>query len=148
MNQTGNNVDVVEKAISLAKEAEQFRAVAIEQLLAQQTLIQQHLAALGYTDKNNSNGHSAISNGNGTPSSRRFRGMTLVAVAKILLEENKELHGKKIEEMAKAGGFKANAKNFQGYLPIAFARAGGFENVGKNTWKLNPGVQPVRQKRP
>jgi hypothetical protein len=146
MSQTGGNTeDVVEKAISLAKEAERFRAVAIEQLLAQQNLIQRHLAALGYTDKNSSNGHAATSNG--TASGKRFRGMTLVAVAKILLEEHGELHGKKIEEMAKTGGFKANAKNFQGYLPVAFVRAGGFENVGKNTWRLNPDVQPVRQKR-
>jgi hypothetical protein len=141
MSQT---VDVVEKAISLAKEAEQFRAVAIEQLLAQQSQIQQHLAALGYTGKNGSDGHSVESNV--TPSSKRFRGMTLVAVAKILLEEHGELHGKRIEELGKAGGFKANAKNFQGYLPVAFSRAGGFENVGKNTWKLNPSVQPIRQR--
>src|SRR5580704_3143845 len=101
MSQT---VDVVEKAISLAKEAEQFRTVAIEQLLAQQTLIQQHLAALGYSSKSASNGHE--SNGNGATSSRRFRGMTLVAVAKVLLEEHGELHGKKIEELGKAGGCK------------------------------------------
>lgn len=138
MNQ---NSDVVAEAIALAKKADELRGTAINQLLAQREQIEQDLRTLGY----NGDLHNGA---NGAPpkltvaadvpvtKSKRFRGMTLAEVGKILLTENPTLHGKKIEELAKAGGFKSGTKHFQNYMPVAFKRDGGFENIGGNTWKL------------
>ena len=81
-------------------------------------------------------------NANGTKASaqwkteKRFRGLTLAQVGKILLSEHEKLHGREIELLAKAGGFKGAANHFQVYLPVAFKRDGGLENIGGNTWKL------------
>src|ERR1039457_2201499 len=38
--------------------------------------------------------------------SKRFKGMTLADVGRILLKESAVLHGKEIETLAKGGGFK------------------------------------------
>ena len=81
------------------------------------------------------------------PEGREFRGLTLAEIGKLLLQEHGTLHGLEIEKRAKAGGFKTNAKHFQSYLAVAFKRAGGFENIGKNTWRLNPAIQPIRDER-
>jgi hypothetical protein len=54
----------------------------------------------------------------------------------VLIKEHGALHGKKLEELAKASGFKGGTNNFQNYLPVALKRDGGFENTGGNVWKL------------
>lgn len=65
-----------------------------------------------------------------------FKKLTLAAIGKILLKERGVMHGAEIEALAKAGGFKGKAVKFQSYLAVAFKRDGGFENLGKNRWKL------------
>jgi hypothetical protein len=140
----GDN-NVVAEAIALVKKVDEMRSVAIAQLLAQRDQIEQDLKTLGYDrfkhGVNGANGTTPIvidvpvklSSAKGA---KRFRSLTLAEVGKILLAENGSLHGKKIEELAKAGGFKGGAKNFQNYMPVAFKRDGGFVNIGGNTWKL------------
>ena len=76
-------------------------------------------------------------------SEKQFKGMALADIGKVLLAgEGRVLHGKEIERLAKAGGLKSNSENFQSYLAVAFKRAGGFENVGKNNWRLNDAIPP------
>jgi hypothetical protein len=67
----------------------------------------------------------------------RFRKATMAEGAKVLLEENGQLHGKKIEQLLKDGGYKSEAEHFQSSLAVALRRDGSFENIGGNTWKLN-----------
>ena len=85
------------------------------------------------------------------PTGKEFKDLTLAQIGKRLLEEHGTLHGSEIERRAKTGGFKSESENFQSYLAVAFKRVGGFENLGKNTWKLNPNIppaeRPVRVKR-
>src|ERR1039457_4238062 len=76
------------------------------------------------------------------PTGKEFKDLTLAQIGKRLLEEHGTLHGSEIEKRAKAGGFKSDSEHFQSYLAVAFKRAGGFENLGKNTWMLNPNVLP------
>jgi hypothetical protein len=142
MNQTEekktNSSDMVAEAIAVAKKANELRGAAIEQLLAQREQIERDLQTLGYVptatpSKNEAKAHVA------TPppeNSKRFKELTLAEVGHILLTENESLHGKEIERLAKAGGFKGGANNFQNYMPVAFKRAGTFMNIGGNTWKL------------
>jgi hypothetical protein len=80
------------------------------------------------------------------PNARQFRDMKLSDIGSVLLRERSELHGKEIERLAKAGGFKSTGKSFQGYLAVAFRRAGGFRNIGKNRWRLDPTVPPERER--
>jgi hypothetical protein len=144
MNAVENRSDVVVKALEWAQKASEVRQEAITQLLAQQEQIQRDLKTLGYTPDQRLNGANGttvevVSVENVTKprsAGKRFQGFTLAEVGRMLLEEHGSLHGKKIEEMAKAGGFKGGTKNFQNYLPVAFKRDGGFENIGGNTWKL------------
>ena len=76
-------------------------------------------------------------------SEKQFKGMGLADIGKVLLNgDNRVLHGGEIERLAKAGGLKSNSENFQSYLAVAFKRAGGFENVGKNNWRLNDAIPP------
>jgi hypothetical protein len=72
----------------------------------------------------------------GAPDPRQFRDMTLVKAALKLLTENPRLHGKKIEELLKTGGYPTKAKHFQTMLEATFRRDGRFRNVGGNTWEL------------
>jgi hypothetical protein len=74
------------------------------------------------------------------PGPRQFRGMKLADVGRALLKDRGVLHGSEIERLAKAGGFKSTAKSFQPYLSVAFKREGGFQNIGKNRWKLNESI--------
>jgi hypothetical protein len=69
----------------------------------------------------------------------RFRDLTLVEGAVILLTENGKLHGREIERRLKSGGYQSDAKFFQNMLDSTFKRDGRFKNVGGNTWELkNP----------
>jgi hypothetical protein len=80
---------------------------------------------------------------------RKFADLTLAQIGKQLLEEKGgTIHGSEIEKLAKAGGFKSTSEHFQSYLAVAFKRVGGFENLGKNTWKLNPNVPPGKSRPP
>lgn len=73
----------------------------------------------------------------------RFKKMTLVAAAKVLLLEYGQLHGKRIEQLVKAGGYRTRGKHFQNTMTVTFKRDGGFENVGGNTWRLKlPSEEP------
>jgi hypothetical protein len=65
-----------------------------------------------------------------------FRKMTLAQAARELLAEHAVLHGKDIERLALEGGYRTASKNFQSTMVIAFQRDGGFENVGRNRWRL------------
>ena len=66
----------------------------------------------------------------------RFADMSLAEIGRTLLADGGTLHGSKIEELAIAGGCKTRSKNFQDMLRVAFRRDGGFENVGRNQWRL------------
>lgn len=78
---------------------------------------------------------------------KKYRNMKLADIGRSLLQERGVLHGKEIERLAKDGGFKSeNRSNFQSYLAVAFSRAGGFQNIGKNQWRLNPGVPALDRK--
>jgi len=68
--------------------------------------------------------------------SKRFRDLPLAEVGRVLLKERGLLHGKEIERLAREGGYKSGGEHFQSYLATAFKREGGFENIGKNRWKL------------
>lgn len=70
-----------------------------------------------------------------------FKDMTLAEIGKALLKTHGSLHGSKIEQLAKEGGYKSeNAEHFQSYLAVAFKRDGGFVNTGRNNWKLKEDV--------
>jgi len=151
---------VVAEALNWAKKAAESRDAAIKELLAQRQQIDRDLATLGY----NTPGHAASvppQNGNGSRTSvyvttarggrvlpvvdsKRFKNLRLAEVGRILLTEHETLHGSEIEKLAKAGGFTGGTENFQNYMPVAFKRAGGFENIGRNTWRLNPAIPPQR----
>lgn len=77
--------------------------------------------------------------------SKQFKNMTLADVGRDLLKERGVLHGKEIETLAKSGGFKSNASNFQSYLAVAFKRDGGIVNIGKNRWKLKEAAIQTNQ---
>ena len=150
MNQTENRNDVVTKALEWAQKADEVRGEAISQLLAQREQIERDLKTLGYSPGQNLNGAGGAPSPavNGATvriplnSPKRFRGLTLAQVGRILLKDHANLHGKRIEEFARAGGFRGGTKNFQNYLPVAFKRDGGFENIGGNTWRLkDPGAK-------
>ena len=67
----------------------------------------------------------------------RFRNVTMADGAALLLAEHKQLHGKKIEELLKAGGYRSKSQFFQNVLDSTFKRDGRFRNLGRNTWELN-----------
>lgn len=141
MNQ-GN--EVVMQALDFARKAEELKGEAIKQLLSQREQIERDLKILGYvpgqqsvTGKNGDALHGAVEKAvEALRPSKRFRGLTLAQAARQLLLEHGKLHGKKIEELAKLGGFKGGTANFQNYMPVALKRDGGFENIGGNTWRL------------
>ena len=151
LRSSGN--DVVAEAIAASKRATELRGAAITQLLAQREQINRDLKTLGHIE-------SAIENGNGSAThspeitrtgqvvqqarATQFKASTLAQIGKLLLAEHGTLHGKDLERLAKAGGFKGGTKNFQNYMPVAFKRAGGFENVGGNRWRLNDTVEPQK----
>lgn len=79
--------------------------------------------------------------------SKQFRDVGLADVARELLSGVDSMHGVEIERLAKAGGFESDAKHFQSYLSVALKRKGGFENIGKNRWRLNDKVPPQGRER-
>ena len=136
-----NGDDVVAEAIAASKRADELRDAAITQLLAQREQIDRDLHTLGFRPLPNGNGAKSEMLPVAPTVTREFRGsafrkLTLAEVAKVLLKENGKLHGKEIERLAKAGGFKKGTNNFQNYMPVAFKRDGSFENIGGNTWRL------------
>lgn len=149
--------DVVAEAIACAKKASELRGAAIEKLLEQREKIDRDLKTLGY-EPASPNGHGPLLNAQKkalAPDSRateqphiqhskRFKDLTLAAIGQVLLSEHAVLHGKEIESFARSGGFQGGTENFQNYLPVAFKRAGGFENIGGNRWKLNKEIPPQR----
>jgi hypothetical protein len=142
-----NGDDVVAEAIAASKRATELRDAAITQLLAQREQIDRDLQTLGYRASPSGNGAKSEVLHVEPPATREFRSaqfrkLTLAEVAKVLLKEYGKLHGKEIERLAKAGGFKGGKENFQNYMPVAFKRDGGFENVGGNTWRLK---EPAKQ---
>jgi hypothetical protein len=146
-----NGRDVVAEALASVKKTEELREAAIRHLLAQRDKIESNLKTLGYTAPGSLNGHvkhlpdnpgvtREVSSG-----AKRFKDRGLAEVGKIILQEHgAPLHGKEIERLAKAGGYRSESEKFQNYMPVAFKRAGGFENIGKNTWRLNENIAPVR----
>lgn len=142
--------DVVAEALAYTRKAEELRGAAIKQLLEQRERIEKDLKALGYS-ASLTNGSSSASpsfkadRGKGSgfaeaehaqQHTKRFKDMKLADIGRILLRERGILHGTDIEKLAKAGGFKGGANHFQNYMPVAFKRDGGFENIGGNKWKL------------
>ena len=147
MNQSdadmANRNDVVTAAIEAKHHADEMRGEAIKHLLAQREQIDRDLKTLGYVP----NGHAPVRPqviAVELPAHRKFKDLTMAEVGRILLAEHGTLHGKDIERLARAGGFTGGMNNFQNYMPIAFKRAGGFENIGGNRWKLNEEVKPQR----
>jgi hypothetical protein len=149
MNQTENRSDVVAEALAAAKKAGELTGAAITQLLAQREQIERDLKTLGYSPEHNGNGaksdpaSAAPKTAPAMPvrKSWRFKKMILADIGAALIREHGPLHGKKIEELAKAGGFKGGTKNFQNYMPVAFKRDGRFINIGGNTWKLKDATE-------
>jgi hypothetical protein len=158
MNQTTartrKRLDVVGAALAAKKKAEEMRESAVKALLLERGKIDRDLKTLGYAAGN----HVVPLNGQGAPHKRkrvaraatsarghkRFKGLTLAQVGEILLTEHDTLHGNDIERFAKADGFTGGTNNFQNYLPVAFKRAGGFQNIGRNVWKLNRDIPAKR----
>lgn len=143
----GAGHDVVAEAIAVTKRATELRDAAITQLLAQREQIDRDLQTLGYIASTAANGGGGKHSAMGALSAKaalavhqarttKFRNLTLAQIGRRLLEEHGALHGKEIERLAKAGGFKGGTKNFQNYMPVAFKRDGGFENTGGNNWRL------------
>lgn len=158
-NQTPNVNELVAEALASAKKTAELREAAIAHILAQRdkgrqeylakcAKIESDLKALGYVEPTNiRNGHKA-DQGNGSQGrqNKRFKDLALAEVVRILLTEKVGiLHGKEIEDLAKADGFTGGTQNFQNYLPVALKRAGGFENVGGNRWRLNEKISPLER---
>jgi len=151
----GTDNDVVAEAIAITKRATELRDAAIAQLLAQRQRIDRDLLTLGHVAPASPSGvggkHSAVAAVAERAASAvhqarttKFRSLTLAQIGRLILEEYGSLHGKEIERLAKAGGFKGGTKNFQNYMPVAFKRDGGFENIGGNTWKLKGTVEQAK----
>src|ERR1035441_8096786 len=141
-----NDNDVVAEAIAASKKASELRDAAIAQLLAQREQIDRNLQILGHVALTTPNGNGArdapttiitkAAQAVQQARTTQFKNLTLAKIGRRLLAEHGKLHGKEIERLAKAGGFKGGKENFQNYMPVAFKRDGGFENVGGNTWRL------------
>jgi hypothetical protein len=71
--------------------------------------------------------------------------LTLAQIGEQVLKEHGVLRGLEIERLAKQGGFKGKVKDFQSYMRVAFKRHGGFENLGRNRWKLKEATATGRQ---
>lgn len=158
-------VNIVDEALAAARKADELRDGAIESLRQQQAEIERNLRALGYIEPMTPQKvHNGVGHGtNGTVRSaarttpaasapvaapvadnKRFRDIPVADICRTLLEEHEVLHGKLLEKLAKAGGYNGGTANFQNYLPVALRRAGGFENTGGNTWRLNSSIKANR----
>jgi hypothetical protein len=143
----------VQAAITAAQQAANLKESEIKKLLRWREQIDQGLKSLGYEPIGAPNGHKTARSSKDAAQPKRptgpkpFKELSLANVGKILLRDQGTLHGSDIERLAKDGGFKSESENFQAYLAVAFKRAGGFENIGRNQWKLNPKVPPSREPR-
>jgi len=150
--------DIVKDAIRAARQAEELKGVAIQNLLRLRERIDADLITLGYDPQSAaaSSGHNgsaprAAINPSREPEPKRsagakpFRDLDLASVGRIILREHGggPRHGKEIEKLAKAGGYEHGGAHWQGYLAIALKRAGGIENIGLNRWKLNDQIAPI-----
>lgn len=156
-HESQSDSNIVQQAIAAAKQAASLKEAAILKLLAMREQIENDLKTLGYEQGNgNGNGNSITSRVGRTADAirplgpKRFLESDLAEVARILLgEHNGEvLHGSEIEKLAKAGGYESTSQHFQSYLAIALQRAGGFENIGGNRWRLNDQIKPKPTRRP
>lgn len=150
-----NDNDVVAEAIAASKKANELRDAAIAQLLAQREQIDRDLQTLGHVVSPMPNGKGS---GGHIPTAMvaasvqaaqharttQFKNLTLAQIGKLLLTQHGKLHGKEIEKLAKAGGFKGGKDNFQNYMPVAFKRAKIFENIGGNTWRLKETAEQAK----
>jgi hypothetical protein len=68
--------------------------------------------------------------------SSQFRDRTLADGAAALLATHGKLHGTRIEQLLKEGGYRSRSKFFQNVLESAFKRDGRFLNLGGNVWHL------------
>lgn len=146
---------LVTEAIKAAKQAQELKDAAIKRLLFLREQIDAGLNTLGYEPiqefgrmGRNGTPHPTVSHESELkrpPGPKPFSDMDLASVARIILREHNggPMHGKEIERIAKAGGYAKGGAHWQGYLGIALKRAGGFENIGMNRWKLNDQVAPV-----
>jgi len=130
----------LEKFIASGKEFELRRAKLIQDLLQERSSLTARIAKindgllkLGHQEASDRNG-----NEKGTNRRKYLGGKPLSEIGKDILRRHGSLHGSKIEELARAEGFKTDmdSKNFQAYLAVAFQRDGGFVNLGRNTWRL------------
>jgi hypothetical protein len=138
--------DVVQEALAITKQATELRAAAITELLMQREQIEEDLKALGYVPpRNGHGGPTRPESGKNSKPNTRFRDLALAQVVYELLSHHDQLHGTEIERLAREGGFRGGTNNFQNYLPMALKRAGGFENLGRNTWMLNPAIKPEKK---
>lgn len=153
---THDGVDVVADALEYKRKADELKELAIEQLLAQREQIDSNLKILGYANGNGTghvNGHVHTEKTSSTTqspprvaaASQRFRGMPLADAVRIILTEQGTQHGKNIERICLAGGYQTETQKFQNYLAVALKRAGGFENRGRNIWRLNPEIAPQQR---
>ncbi len=153
-----STTNVVEDAITAAKRTAELREAAIKTLRAQREEIDRNMELLNSfamptdvvrqaSSRQPANGHAAgISESPERNEVRtRFRNLNVSDAVRILLEEHSTLHGREIERLIKVGGYKVTGSGFQNYLPVALRRAGGFENTGRNNWRLNDKVEAVRQ---
>jgi hypothetical protein len=135
--------EVVQKAISAAKQADELRGAAITRLLELRAQIERDLETLAYRPlpaflKNGHAKHAPVAEADPkrTVDPRAFRDLTVAEASKIVLQEYGTLHGKELERLLKQGGLRSKIARFQGYLGVALKRDGGFENTGGNTWRL------------
>jgi|ERR1035441_4415111 hypothetical protein len=133
--------NIVRAAIEAGKHAQELRESAILQLIAQRDQIDRDLKALNYNPaEHNGTRQKPPAERDSEPKQaggKRFRDMTLAEAGRIVLQEHgAPMHGSEIERIVKAGGYSGTSEKFQSYLAVAFKRDKGFENTGRNTWKL------------
>lgn len=72
----------------------------------------------------------------------RFRNTTFIEASLVLLKEHGILHGKELENLLKANGYRSKAKHFQSIVRTSLSKDERFKAIGGNRWKLKePGEQ-------
>lgn len=138
--------EVVQKAISAAKQADELRGAAITRLLELRAQIERDLETLGHRTvpafhKNGHAKHPPVESKTMDP--KIFKNATVAEASRVVLQTYGTLHGKELERLLKQGGLRSKIGRFQGYLGVALKRDGGFENIGGNTWRLkDTGASP------
>ncbi len=148
-NGRGND-DIVHKALTAAKQAEELKGAAISRLLELRSQIDVDLKTHGYipllaiTKNGSAKNHGQTTDVEQKRSidGKAFKDMTLAEASRKVLSEYGTIHGAELERILKQGGLRNNVARFQGYLAVALKRDGGFENIGGNTWKLRDAKTP------